>query len=264
VKITTPGIYLVSRPEIDWLEIIDYIKEVGGEEWPSEKFNSFNPTGEDLTEFGGRLCYRSWKPGLNPNVRKVRKDGYLYHILESGHGSVLEHANYGFVFHNVSRVFTHELVRHRAGVAISQESMRFVRLTDIPMWIPDWAKKDSDLMLMVRVLVRNMEEMQQYMTEHFGLDEPSVPFAEKKAKTSFMRRFAPEGISTDIMWTANVRTLRHVIEARTDPGAEEEIRMVFGEVAKTMINECPELFGDFEELCLPDGSKQWKPKFRKV
>ena len=89
-------------------------------------------------EFGGRLCYRSWEPGLNPNVTKVRtdQDEYLRNILKQKHGSVLEHISYSFVFHNVSRVLTHELVRHRAGTAISQESMRFVRLDDHAVLVP--------------------------------------------------------------------------------------------------------------------------------
>src|SRR3954470_18901298 len=58
----------------------------------------------------GRMCYRSWAPGLNPNVTRVRADStaYLENILRSAHGSVLEHANYSFVFHNVSRVFCYD------------------------------------------------------------------------------------------------------------------------------------------------------------
>ena len=93
---------------------------------------------ELLVEFGGRSCYRSWEPGLNPNVRKIRTDQreYFANILRSGHGSVLEHANYSFALRNVSRVFTHELVRHRAGSAFSQESLRYVRLTDIGFRVP--------------------------------------------------------------------------------------------------------------------------------
>jgi thymidylate synthase (FAD) len=59
-----------------------------------------------------------------------------------------------------------------------------------------------------------------------------------------MRRIAPEGLATAIGWTANFRTLRHVIELRTDPAAEWEIRYVFGEVAKFLINRYPNAFGD--------------------
>ena len=60
-----------------------------------------------------------------------------------------------------------------------------------------------------------------------GIDEEGVPFHVKKEVTSALRRLAPIGLSTDIIWTANARTLRHVIEMRTAPGAEEELRLVF-------------------------------------
>ena len=137
-----------------------------------------------------RLCYRSWEPGLNPNVTRVRTDqtAYLENILQSLHGSVLEHVNFGFVLHNVSRVLTHELIRHRPGVAISQESMRFVRIQDIPFWFPEWAKGDDELMKRATELLEQMEAFQYWMADHFGLDNEGVPFHEKKLKTSFMRR----------------------------------------------------------------------------
>ena len=67
-----------------------------------------------------KRCYMSFEAGLNPNVTRVRKDltEYLDNVLKSGHGSVLEHATYTFAIENVSRVFTGELNRHRAGVGI--------------------------------------------------------------------------------------------------------------------------------------------------
>ncbi len=166
------------------------------------------------------MCYRAWEPGLNPNVRRVRNDheAYLQNILKQQHGSVLEHASFTFVLHNVSRVMTHEIVRHRPGTAVSQESLRFVRLDEIPFWFPDWAREDPELMKRATALLGQMEEFQLWMAEHFGLDDEGVPFHEKKEKTSFMRRFAPDGVATGIVWTANIRTLRHTIEARTDPG----------------------------------------------
>ena len=154
---------------------------------------------------------------------------------------------------------THELIRHRPGVAISQESLRFVRLADIPFWFPDWALADPELMKRATTLLEQMEEFQGWMAGHFGLDVEGVPFHEKKHKTSFMRRFAPDGVATGLLWTANIRTLRHTIEARTDPGAEEEIRLVFGKIAALMRAEAPALFGDYT---VTDGA--WIPKWRKV
>ena len=98
------------------------------------------------------------------------------------------------------------------------------------------------------------------MAEHFQLDDDGTKMHEKKHKTSFMRRFAPDGVATGLVWTANVRTLRHTIEARTDPGAEEEIRLVFGKIGELMRAEAPALFGDYEVS--QDGT--WVPGWRKV
>jgi thymidylate synthase (FAD) len=97
------------------------------------------------------------------------------------------------------------------------------------------------------------------MADHFKLDDDGVPFHEKKHKTSFMRRLAPDGVATGIVWTANIRALRHTIEMRTDPGAEEEIRLVFNKIAELMRAEAPSLFGDYT---VTDGA--WVPGWRKV
>ena len=154
---------------------------------------------------------------------------------------------------------THELVRHRPGTAISQESLRFVRLNDIPFWFPEWARADPELMQRATAVLEHLEQFQLWMADHFGLDAQGLPFHEKKHKTSFMRRFAPDGVATGMLWSANIRTLRHTIEARTDPGAEEEIRLLFGKIGELVRAEAPALFGDYT---VQDGT--WIPKWRKV
>lgn len=261
MKSVQPEVFLVARPEIDYSALAAYLHEVGGDSWLEKLDRGELDDAENLAEFAGKICYRAWEPGLNPNVRRVRTDHrkYLENILSSAHGSVLEHASFSFVLHNVSRVATHELVRHRPGVAISQESLRFVRLADIPFWFPDWAHGDEELIRRATALLGQMEEFQRWMAGHFRLDEDGVPFHEKKHKTSFMRRFAPDGVATGMLWTANIRTLRHTIEARTDTGAEEEIRLIFGKIAELMRVEAPALFGDY---AVQDGA--WIPRWRKV
>ncbi|HEX4466002.1 MAG TPA: FAD-dependent thymidylate synthase, partial [Solirubrobacteraceae bacterium] len=115
---TTPSVFLIARPSIDVDGMRGYLQSVGGESWLDRRLDGAEGDvngGELIVEFGGRACYRSWEPGLNPNVTKVRTDQreYFANILRSAHGSVLEHANYSFALRSVSRVFTHELVRHR-------------------------------------------------------------------------------------------------------------------------------------------------------
>jgi thymidylate synthase (FAD) len=262
VRTVQPKVRLIGRPSVDYDEVAAYLKEIGGEGWLERLDRGELDDSQNLAEFAGRICYRSWEPGLNKNVTRVRTDqeAYLNNILASSHGSVLEHLTFNFILHNVSRVLTHELVRHRVGAAISQESLRFVRLDELSLWLPEWAQKDDELMGRAIELLEHMEAFQAWMAQHFGLDDEGVPFKEKKAKTSFMRRFAPEGVATGAVWSANVRTLRHVIESRTAEGAEEEIRLIFGLVGELMRKEAPALFGDY--TITDDGA--WLPGWRKV
>lgn len=267
--ISKPEVFLISAPRLNWEEVYKYLVKVS-ERTDTDSFDWANrmqeevdiSDGDALVELGGRLCYRSWVPGANANVTKIRENtkDYLGNVLKSGHGSVTEHANYSFIFDDVSRVFTHELVRHRAGVAVSQESMRFVRLTDIPFWFPEWARQDHELMERSIIILERLENHQKWMTKHFGLDNEGVQFSEKKHKTSFMRRFAPDGVATGMLCTINVRALRHIIYMRTALGAEEEIRIVFDEVAKLALESTPNLMQDYSV----NENQEWIPEFLKV
>jgi len=257
---TRPEVFLIARPSIDVDGMRGYLGSVGGVSWLDGRLEADERNdGEMLVEFGGRACYRSWEPGLNPNVTRVRTDKreYFANILRSAHGSVLEHASYSFALRNVSRVLTHELVRHRAGSAFSQESLRYVRLTDIGFRVPPALEPVREQVL---AIVEQLEEFQVSAASELGIDEDGVPFHVKKEVTSALRRLAPIGLSTDIIWSANLRTLRHVIEMRTAPGAEEELRLVFNEVALLMQREAPGIFQDFERS--EDGS--WVPSHHKV
>jgi thymidylate synthase (FAD) len=259
---TRPAVFLIARPSIELEGMRGYLRDVGGESWLDRRVGESQGrpnAGELLVEFAGRACYRSWEPGLNPNVSKVRTDQreYFANILRSAHGSVLEHASYSFALRNTSRVLTHELIRHRAGSAFSQESLRYVRLADIGFRVPPALEPVRERAL---AIVEQLEEFQRSAAQELGIDEEGVPFHVKKEVTSALRRLAPLGLSTDIIWTANVRTLRHVIEMRTAEGAEEELRLVFDQIAAVMQAEAPGLLQDFTRQ--PDGS--WVPEHHKV
>ncbi|MGH7639996.1 MAG: FAD-dependent thymidylate synthase [Candidatus Dormibacteria bacterium] len=259
---TEPEIFLVARPQVDVAAMGAYLERVGGGGWLERRLAQGGEAldqGQLLTEFCGRACYRSWEPGLNANVSRVRSDprAYLENILKSAHGSVLEHANYTFALHDVSRVATHEIVRHRAGSAYSQESLRYVRLVDVGFRVPPALEP---LRRQCVELVERLEEFQVSAAKSLRLDEGGVPFHVKKEVTSALRRLAPIGLSTDLIMTMNLRTLRHVVEMRTDPAAEEELRLIFGRIGEIMKLESADVFQDFERQ--PDGS--WKPTYSKV
>lgn len=258
---TMPEVFLIGGPQAYLGEMERYLRAVdeSAVEWLDRKREENLDPGELITEFGGRLCYRSWKEGLNANVTRVRKNSeeYFENILRSKHGSVLEHSTYNFVFHNVSRVFTHELVRHRVGIAISQESLRYVRLTHLGFRVPDILDPIKNEVV---EMVERLEEFQIDAAREMGLDDDGVPFHAKKEITSALRRLAPLGLSTGMLWSANLRTLRFCVEARTNSGAEEEIRFVFDQVGKLMKSQCSNIFQDME----PNLNGAWVPQYSKV
>jgi len=260
MRFVEPKIFILGETRIDEDGLKAFLEHIGAPEWQSDA-----PTdGEKLIEMYGRLCYESFRLGLNPNIVKIRATNldYITNVKKKGDGSILEHATVNFVFCNVSRVFTHELVRHRTGVAISQESLRFVRLTDLGLWLPTVIKEDEKAVEIFIKTFEEMERLQKELAEYFKLDTQHR-FEEKKTTTSAMRRLAPDGLATNIGWTANMRTIRHVIEMRTHSSAEEEIRFVFGKVAELMVARYPNLFADYE-VEMVDGLPWYKTPNKKV
>lgn len=71
-----------------------------------------------LVEGAARVCYMSYNKGRGHAEN-------IANLKAQGHGSVFEHPSFSFAIAGVSRSLTHELARHRVGVAISQLSQRF-------------------------------------------------------------------------------------------------------------------------------------------
>jgi len=254
----TPKPFLVGETKLDQGAIKAYLDHVGTKWWEMEDGASDS---EKLIEIMGRLCYRSWEPGLNKNVSKIRKGNDLYvgNILKSKHGSVTEHGVSNWIIADCSRVLTHELVRHRAGTAFSQESLRFVRLDDLGLWMPPEVT-DPVLIRMCEEKFKADEEFQKRLSDYLKLDEPGKDFHYKKLWTSFMRRFAPEGLATTIGLSINMRSMRHVIEYRTAESSEVEIRFVFDQIGRIAKERWPNLMQDFVRQ--EDG--EWKPEHSKI
>jgi len=269
MKFVEPTVYLLAKSCVDQQEARRWLDELGatGYDIPAQCSNA-----ELLTTLAGKRCYMSFEPGLNPNVTRVRQDmvAFIENILASRHGSVLEHSSYTFALEHVSRVFTAELNRHRAGWAISEGSLRYIRFTDIPVWLPFSIRADeADAPELSAAKTRSrevfarafqqMEENYRELEEIWHIDDLSS-FQEKKKLTSMMRRIIGMGVATGGVWTGNLRALRHVLAVRVDAAAEEEIAYVFGLVLQRMIAEEPSIFADFEQT--DDGF--WTPTYWKV
>jgi len=246
---TMQRVFLLAKTELA-TDFTTFMTQVGAEDWGEPNVSN----GDRLVEVCGRLCYASWKAfdgtdKTNPNVTKVRKGNknYILNIIRSGHGSVFEHVNYTFALMGVSRVLTHELVRHRAGCAYSQASLRYIRLQEFNLVLPDQpgvTPQAKARMLRVRDNLRHeIKELNRELIE----ESPNQSFAHKKAMTSYIRRIAPIGIETNIIFTANARAIRHMIMMRTSKHAEVEIRDAFRYIAEVCECETPNLFQDMKE-----------------
>ena len=241
--IVEPKVFLIGESTVNKEGLSAFLTHLGVPEWSSNASTDI----ELLTEVYGRACYKSFGTELNPNLTRVRgsNETYISNVIEKGDGSVLEHGVANFFFCDVSRVFTHELVRHRVGTAMSQESLRYVRLTDLDWYAPICIQENAAAMTIFEKTMDGLSNLQKDLSELYELDTTN-DFNFKKQITSAMRRIAPIGLATNIGWSCNMRTLRHVIEMRTDPGAEEEIRIVFSKVADIAIERWPNLFADYE------------------
>jgi thymidylate synthase (FAD) len=209
-----------------------------------------------------------------------------------GHGSVFEHANVNFVVSNCSRVYTHEQVRHRVspprgneneldsdlsgtGPAYSQTSGRFCRLDHIDL-VHDpilddckdiildhlGATEDAVYLMECRKGLRkpNPAAPGADMTDWFRLRDEAhkwVPdnskdFGYRKKVTSAIRRIAPNGQSNEMGMTLNIRTLRHLVQLRTQGAAEWEIRSIYYQVYCLTKAVFPLMYFDARERVVDD------------
>lgn len=251
-----PEVYLVGRQENNQAQIDRFLTD-HGVAWQTDT----EVAGESLVEVAGRVCYMSFakpRPGGN--------NAYIHHILEVGHGSVLEHAVWNFLITGVSRSFTHELVRHRAGMGYSQLSQRYVDESVAEYVEPDCVAEDPEChaiwMRTVAAAHQGYQELVARLAERFS-DEPDRTLRRKKARQA-ARSVLPNATETKIFVTANARALRHFIEMRGSRHAEDEIRKVAVAVLRILQKEAPNLFGDYALEPLPDGTFEVSTPFRKV
>jgi len=266
-------IFQIAKTEVNEVEVQRWLTYLGANEFviPDEDQVSDPAL---LVAMAAKRCYMSFEPGLNPNVTKVRSDyvDYFDNILKSGHGSVLEHAVFSFAMEGISRVFTAEMNRHRAGWAISEGSLRFIRFDkDIPYWVPTSLQEnpndDEDLAVrkaasrqVFDLAFRAQENFYKQLLSTWDMEEGNHNFDYKKKVTSCLRRIIGMGVATGGVWTGNVRALRHVMTMRSSPAAEEEILHVFSRICKLMHDAEPLLFGDFYQ----DDQGFWRPTYVKV
>ncbi|UCE60792.1 MAG: FAD-dependent thymidylate synthase [Phycisphaerales bacterium] len=252
-----PTVYLVGRQALDQDEVARFLKDHDLSAWTTDT----TVAGEVLPEIAGRLCYMSFaKP--RPGGSKA----YLERIKDVKHGSVFEHTVWNFIITGVSRSFTHELVRHRAGFGYSQLSQRYVDESVADFVEPACIAEDPELHETWQEAVNDAQKAYvklvnalQHKFEH--IDDKTL---RRKMARQAARSVLPNATETKIFVTANARSLRHFIELRCNEYAETEIRSVAAQMLDLLCEEAPAIFGDYELVDLPDGTQVARTPFTKV
>ncbi|MFR9730793.1 FAD-dependent thymidylate synthase [Saccharopolyspora sp. MS10] len=237
-EIVPPKVQLIGKTEFFPPADVDWSTDADG--------------GQALAEFAGRACYQSWR---KPNPATATNEGYLRHIMEVGHLSVLEHGSVTFYLTGMSRSLTHELIRHRH-FSYSQLSQRYVPERDAAMVEPDVIAEDPALhekfVQATEASVAAYTELLEALQEKFA-DEPKATLRRKQARQA-ARSVLPNATETRIVVSGNYRAWRHFVAMRASEHADVEIRALAVECLRQLQEVAPNVFGDFEITHLKDGS----------
>src|SRR5690606_27540920 len=171
-------------------------------------------------------------------VTKIRNiEDNLKGSINSLHFSVFEHCCLNFITTDCSRIFTHELVRHRLGTAFSQSSGRYIALDNIDFVIDPLLTEDAECNEAIQRLLVQIEDTARFLRTKLIKDEDN--FSKKKKITSAIRRIAPNGQANEIGFSLNIRSLRHTLVLRTSEHAEWEIRKVFNQICEIIEQKWP-------------------------
>lgn len=173
-------------------------------------------------------CYDSQPKDLE----KARK--MISAIIKAGHESCVEHASATFEIDGVSRVLTHELVRHRIGFSYSQRSQRYVDEKN-PCFVTPQEISENPAALAIY-----MEAMGFAWKTYSELQELGL-------KNEIARYVLPNACCTKICVTADFRAWRNFLKLRLSKRAQREIREAANVILEKLISIAPSCFEDLRD-----------------
>ena len=192
----------------------------------------------ELIETAGRTAYQSRDKITEGSALK-----FAEMIRNRGHESVIEHSSMIVEFNNVSRGFTHELVRHRIA-SFTQESTRYVDESDFKVIIPPTKDGSEEL---IELELPNKEKIKISFNDWVNLNEQMYRGLRKANWIpEDARQILPIGIKSQIVVTTNFREWRHIFKLRTNPRSHWEIRRVTTNLLQDVKEKVPVIFNDIK------------------
>ncbi|MBO0676894.1 FAD-dependent thymidylate synthase [Mycolicibacterium sp. S2-37] len=198
---------------------------------------------DEIAEFAGRNCYRSFS---RPNPKTATSEGYLDHIIEIGHESVLEHASATFYI-EASRSFLAEITRHRH-LSFSVVSQRYVDANTLNFHLPpaiDDLPKEVANAMKAKLLAFYPKVLQLYNEMVEVYDAHGLP---RKQAREAARCVLPNMTSSPMVVTANHRAWRYMLKNRWHASADREIRQVAGQLLTELRRVAPNTYQDIPEV----------------
>lgn len=204
------------------------------------KLLAFTPDAERKVAMAARLCYSAIGASeLEEKLSDAQVDKLVGKIMTMGHYSTLEHVTFSFAIEGVSRVLTHQLVRHRIA-SYSQQSQRYVKEHDFEYIIPPAIASN-------RTAIERFQQLMEQIRSTYD-ELASLGIHQEDA-----RYCLANATETKIMVTMNARALLNFFELRCCARAQWEIR----KMAELMLNEvkrvAPLLFQKAGPTCISGG-----------
>lgn len=216
------------------------------------KLLTYTPVPAEIVATAGRTCYSRFSP---ESIYQDMSWDKAVSYLPKFHGSCFEHISFTFAISGVSRACTHQLVRHRVGVAFSQQSQRYVdihktwRNIVIPPTVQSVLNDEDELYDCVdkEPLRAAYKEYMDGLMKFIGeLDKHKIPSED-------IRYFTPQGSTSNIVVTMNYRELKHFFGLRCCSRAQWEIRAMANEMLKQCKEQIPDLFTNVGAQCVQLG-----------
>ena len=195
-----------------------------------------------------RTCYSELAPddiferAVEGTIPAAKQQELISRVIESGHGSTIEHVVFTFAITGVSRTLSHQLVRHRAGVAFDQQSQRYVSYRrGTSTMVPDTISEAPP-----ELLARYEEQMGTSAALYSDLLEAGIPGEDA-------RFVFPNATRTNLVMTANLRALIHMSGLRLCTMAQWEIRRLFQLIRHEVFAASPFLGSFLAPKCVPMG-----------
>lgn len=205
-----------------------------------------------LIEQCGRVAYQSQDKITSDSAIK-----FVKMLLDRGHESVLEHASMTVRFDNVSRGFSHELVRHRL-CSFTQESTRYVDESDFNVVVPPHQDTEKSFIDVDHASTMTGDRIPITLEEWLWYCE-SVYRQLRKAgwPAQDARQILPIAIKSQIVCTANFRQWRHILKLRTQKQAHWEIRRVMTQLLSDVCSKVPVVFSDIKPEFTYEEAESW-------